>query len=853
MKELSPQMNITVQYHTYEQTDCVRLVWDGCSCGRRDNTNTLNMEMQEEDVWKACFQPSFSNGRNLDFHFEVWRGDDMIDYEPFLCHHYNMSGCRERVCIRSCFIPRTTNNNYRYSSAFRQCIHEFQNAEENRSSGSVSLVVQDFLCPDGCRLLMTGDAPELGEWNVDKALPVSRIGSYTYAVSLGGNQADGRWEYKFVLRKKNSSEVIWEEGENRVFQKGNGSTPDSPCLMELSPLRLPCEDDRGAGMVVPVFSLRSRESWGVGDFGDLQKMIDWASSVGMHVLQVLPVNDTTRTGSWEDSYPYKGISIFALHPMFVDLNALGGLRDREAQEAAETERKRLERMPQMDYEAVNRLKLRYVRAYFQEHEGEIACEYKKNPVKVSDDIGQMTLGMFWKKFRFWLFPYCCYRVLMDEYGTADFRLWQNHSQYDETALTETFKDKRLAREFLFHVWLQYVLATQLASARSEARKKGVVLKGDMPIGVSRDSATAWFFPQYFHFDGQTGAPPDFFSALGQNWGFPTYDWDKILADNGDWWRLRLQNMANYFDAFRIDHVLGFFRIWQIPYGTSDGRLGHFLPDLPMTEDEIRRNGFWKPMDECVSSEGGEPWNVLFVRDKKVPSLYHPAVSGHSTFQYQQLSESDKRAFDHIHDNYFNHRHNDFWAKEGMRRLPCVVNSSSMLVCAEDLGMIPDCVPGILAHFCILSLEVQSMPKRPEGQFSWLPNNPFCSVDTVTTHDMEPLRLWWKNNPGAAQCYFEQRMGGRGAAPKELSTDMAEDILRQHLQSPSLLCVIALQDWLAVDEDLRNPDIEEELVNNPANPRHYWRYRMHLPVERLMEDEDFNNHIRTLVAERKKCL
>ena len=307
-------------------------------------------------------------------------------------------------------------------------------------------------------------------------------------------------------------------------------------------------------------------------------------------------------------------------------------------------------------------------------------------------------------------------------------------------------------------------------------------------------------------------------------------------------------MAHFFDAFRIDHILGFFRIWQIPYGTSDGRLGHFLPDLPMTEAEIQNYGFSTPLDAVCHPQDGEDWNVLFIRDEKNPNLFHPAISGHSTQHYSQLSYQDKQAFDRIHDDFFNRRHNSFWAEEGMKRLPCAVYASPMLVCAEDLGMVPDCVHGIMQHFGILSLEVQSMPKRHgEGPFSWLPNNPINSVDTITTHDMEPLRLWWTTNRTAAQQYFEQRMGGYGPAPETLSPEMAERIVFDHLKSPSLLCIIALQDWLAIDSQLRHPHPEEEVINRPACPRHYWRYRMHIYIEDLMQQDEYNNHIRQLIA------
>ena len=813
---------VTLNYHTFEEVDRIKMLWH-FQKGSSEKYGCSWLVKRENDTWRGeCDFPVQDKALSA-FYFEVWRGEEMIDTEPCYCHFAGISNC-VGADIACRWITNRDENNYRYTSAFICCIYSPAPVMVYKTKQpQVCFIVQDFVCPKGYELYLVGNEPCLGAWDVSKAVRMNRAGFYSYYADCPAMAYP--LQYKYVLKEEATGNVIWEEGANRYLAAQPCCSSGMLPVVEDTALALPQYTDKLAGIVVPVFSLRSKKSWGVGDFGDLRKMIIWAHSVGLNVLQVLPVNDTTRSGGWEESYPYNSISIFALHPMYADLNVLGSLKDKRAQRRFEVRRKELNNLLQVDYEAVNKLKNDFLQTYYEEH---------KNEIKVD-----MTFYEGLMK------PYIYFRVLQDVYRTADFRTWPVHGRYDETVLDLWMKQEGHEDKVRYYAWVQQLLVDQLESVHDFARKSQVILKGDMPIGVSRDSATAWYYPQYFHFDGQAGAPPDFFSEKGQNWGFPTYNWKNILNDDGIWWRQRLQFMSRFFDAYRIDHVLGFFRIWQIPYGTSDGRLGYFLPDLPMTEDEIRNYGFMESMQVCVTADNEEPWNVLFIPDKVEPGLFHPAVSGQSTTHYKQLTDADRYAYDRIHNDYFYCRHNDFWAREGLKRLPCAVYSTRMLVCAEDLGMVPDCVHGILERFRILSLEVEGMPKRNEGRFSWVPNNPYRSVDTITTHDMEPLRLWWSRHHEDAQSYYEQRMDGHGEAPKDLSPLMVQDIIRRHMDSPSLLCIVALQDWLAMDAALRNPDMAIEQINDPANPHHYWRYRMHLDIEELQAADAFCHMVEEL--------
>ena len=185
----------------------------------------------------------------------------------------------------------------------------------------------------------------------------------------------------------------------------------------------------------------------------------------------------------------------------------------------------------------------------------------------------------------------------------------------------------------------------------------------------------------------------------------------------------------------------------------------------------------------------------------------------------------------------------------MKKLPRLTRATRMLVCAEDLGMVPDCVPWVMNELRILSLEIQSMPKDSKYRFGRLSHNPYRSVCTISTHDMPTLRQWWDEDYERTQDYYgASTLHRSGEAPHPLPGWLAKDIVSRHLTSPSMLCLLSLQDWLSIDEKLRLPDANAERINIPANPRHYWRYRMHLTIEQLMAADELNNEISTLIIQ-----
>ena len=183
----------------------------------------------------------------------------------------------------------------------------------------------------------------------------------------------------------------------------------------------------------------------------------------------------------------------------------------------------------------------------------------------------------------------------------------------------------------------------------------------------------------------------------------------------------------------------------------------------------------------------------------------------------------------------------------MKKLPRLTQATRMLCCAEDLGMVPDCVAWVMHDLRILSLEIQSMPKDPSLRFGKLKRNPYRSVDTISTHDMATLRQWWDEDWDQTQAYYGMMLHREGPAPHPLPGWLAKDIVSRHLTSPSMLCLISLQDWMSIDEELRLPEADAERINIPANPRHYWRYRMHISIEQLMASNVFNNTVTELIV------
>ena len=710
-----------------------------------------------------------------------------------------------------------------YSDAYRTTQHALRGEEVEAARvplfrRTVLFRVSAPQLQKGQAVAVCGSHPAIGSWNTSRYQLMHYVGNGEWVLSVDALGWLMPIEYKYVVVDTATHALVaWEEGDNRVI---SDELADGQVLVLYGePLRL-CESSwRLAGVSVPVFALRG------------------------------------------EPCPYNIVSFFALHPHYVDLEAAGTLRSKAKMTQYMRRRQELNALHYSDYEAVDRVKSKYLRELFDE-QGKTVLATKE-------------CKAFCEANADWIADYAEYR--------------------DEALDYVSF--------------VQYLLHQQLRDAAEYAREKGVVLKGDLPIGVNSDSVETRKHPELFHLDAQAGSPPDAFSQHGHNWGFPTYDWNENLLRI---LRHRLNYLSQYFDALRIDHILGYFRIWEIPAEAVDGVMGHFSPALPLTVDEIeyfgltfRKELFTKPFindrivdrlfgihaayvrdnflvrkaynlydlaDQCATQrriatlfadrrDENSLWirdglmrlasNVLFLEDSHQQEMYHPRIGATQEPVFEALSDTERDAYLRLYNNYFYQRHSFFWGQQALHRLPAMMGDSRMLFCAEDLGMLPDCVEPVLDQLRILTLEIQQMPKQQGFEYAHLEANPIRSVCTIATHDMTPLRLWWQQQPERRQRYYVTMLQKEGRAPEQLPAHLAEEIIARHLYCPSMLCILQLQDWLAMDSELRSKHPDEERVNTPSDAYNRWQYRMHLTIEELLQATKFNNKLRTMIQRSRR--
>lgn len=863
--------------------------------GNWDTGRACPMQYTGDGNWELTLElPQKST--HMEYRYFMSSNDQLIFEEWQKNHLVNLDETRQTYLLFDYWQNRPQNMAF-YSSAFTKSFFAHPCDKFERVVKSEKKILFKIMAPHVERdqsLAITGNQDELGNWDSAKATILSCEKFPLWSIEIDASQLSFPIEYKFlVINNEDKSVARWEDGDNRVV--------NIPLLKEnemgiVSGLRFRenAPDWKCGGLVVPVFSLKSEQSFGIGDFYDLKLMIDWAKATGQKVIQILPINDTTMTHTWLDSYPYNAISIYALHPLYLSLQKMGTLKDNERAEFYRREQSELNKNVELVYEKTDHIKWNFFNEIF-EQEGE-------------KDMATDEYRLFFEQNQEWLIPYAAYSYLRDQNQNPNFTQWGKYAGYDrQSILSLSDKSNPDYKKVLLYYYIQFHLHQQLSEVRNYAYANGVVLKGDIPIGISKVSVEAWAEPNYFNMDSQAGAPPDDFSVVGQNWGFPTYNWEEMEKDNYAWWKKRFRKMSDYFDAYRIDHILGFFRIWNIPNHSVQGLYAWFDPALPLSVHEIEYAGlhfdqarFTTPhinenfLNELFGDDTAETCSifldrssshhfalkekfdtqqkikayfankydpasvkirdglysianeVLFIRDPKDSNKFHPRISASSSYMYRELSNSERYAFDYLYWNYFYHRHNEFWKEQGYKHLIPLISSTDMLVCGEDLGMIPQSVPEVMHKLQILSLEIERMPKEMNIEFANLHNLPYLSVCTSSTHDMSTIRGWWKEDREKTQRYYNQVLHREGPAPEECSGELCEQILMNHLNAPSMLTIIPLQDWLSVDEKVRRADCDAERINIPANPNHYWRYRMHLSIEDLLRETDLNEKLKSIM-------
>lgn len=742
------------------------------------------------------------------------------------------------------------------------------------------------------RVVLLGNVSALGNWEYLRAVPMNQtdFGVWEVALELPKDQYI---QYKYGLMDVPSGHVFdLENGDNRWALPNADKN-----LLHIKADHFfkfkSFEMYHAAGVAVPVFALRSENGFGVGEFADLKELADWAKETKLGILQILPINDTTANYTWTDSYPYAAISVYALHPQYLSVDHLEYPLSKKLQQEYDAKKKELNALHLIDYEQVIINKWKFIEAVFQDHKESI--------------LKDRNFKKFLKDNEEWLLPYAAFCVQRDKYKTPNFLDWKTHKKYIAGKVAAFFSVKSKEYEAaMLHAWVQYQLHLQLKDAIDYTHSLGISVKGDLPIGIYRFSVEAWTEPELFGMDFQAGAPPDQFTDLGQNWEFPTYNWEAMKADGYQWWKNRFKALEQYFDAMRIDHILGFFRIWRMPISATQGILGYFYPAVPVTYEEFQGrnipfdyNRYCRPYinDQILWDYFGEerdhihnefmlnhfdghysfkeefstqrklkdhfaknphPWaedklislcaNVLFLEEERDGGkVFHPRFNLSKTDSYKYLPDWEKRALDELYVDYFFRRQDGLWYQSAMEKLPVILNATEMLICGEDLGLVPDCVPQVMDRLAITALKVQRMPS--ENILWYDPKNAgYLNVVTASSHDSSTLRQWWQEDRNFTQKYFNAQLGQYGSAPWDLHPVLSEIIMKQHLYNNSMLAIFPIQEFFATDYHLMNQNQDDERINIPAIFPHYWRYRMHLNLADLKNDTNFNSKIASWIED-----
>jgi 4-alpha-glucanotransferase len=741
---------------------------------------------------------------------------------------------------------------------------------------------------------LLGASDSFGHWNKEEAVLLNKEDDWWVAyLDLSNDTSPISYKYA-VYNTKEKEVVLYETGDNRLLYKDSLAAHIN--IIHDGFVHLPNDTWKGAGIAIPVFSLRSKKSFGVGEFTDISLLVDWAKETGLKLIQLLPINDTIATNTWMDSYPYAAISAFALHPIYINLEAVAGKKYKDKISSLKRKQQKLNELSEVDYEEVVRFKLAMLKELYEM----MGAECLESPDYIE----------FFEQNKHWLQPYSAFCYFRDKYGSSHFEEWKTNQVYNKEEIDKLLVSRSgVQKEICFYYFVQYHLHQQLKEAADYAHKKGIVLKGDIPIGIYRYGCDAWLSPELYKIEEQAGAPPDDFTPIGQNWGFPTYNWKRMQKDGFGWWKQRFEQMSRYFDAFRIDHILGFFRIWSIPSHAVQGVMGHFSPCIPVHYVEFGENGIWfdeqrycKPFinDEIVqqifpekadavkhdflqaNKVGGYDLKPAFDTQRKAEAYFAPLedsmenqqlraglydlisnviffkqegskgqefhfrIAMENTLSFKYLIPHIQEKLKALYINYFYRRQDDFWKKEALQKLPFLKDATNMLICGEDLGMVPHCVPEVMTQLGILSLEIQRMPKDPQKEFFHPNDAPYLSVITPSTHDMSTVRGWWEENRERTQRFYNYILGQWGDAPYFCESWINRAVVLQHLYSPAMWSIFQLQDILGMSETLRRENPHVERINDPANPKNYWRYRMHISLEHLIRQHEFNKEFRGYV-------
>lgn len=566
------------------------------------------------------------------------------------------------------------------------------------------------------------------------------------------------------------------------------------------------------GIVVPISALYTKDCPSCGDFLALKDLADFCEKAGFSIVQLLPVNDTGTQSS-----PYSGLSAFALHPLFIRINALPEFAAAmKGNKAFATAYKAFEKefgyKKRFDYDAVLGEKTKLLHLLFNYIE-------KKNS---KDEAEANKLNKELAKFvrsNQWIIPYAVFKNIKDENMQASWKSWDESIQklsYDQIKLKWQNKAKKSSHDFF--VWCQLRASEQFKEGAESLRAKKIILKGDIPILMNEDSVDCWTYPEFFRQELRAGSPPDGGNPMGQNWGFPTYDWDRLEADEFTWWKDRIKTSAQYYDAFRIDHILGFFRIWASKENETTAYLGHTIPYADFTRKTLNELGFDDDRIKWISEPHiptGTIENITWNHDEATAVLEKVCdrVKTEELWTFKKEIDGDKEiyAMNFFEDEGKNNavknalaekwrdrsliqikkdrfikvyafenstawktlsgeeqeklrklfeeievKENKLWEKQATTTLSAIVHASDMIPCAEDLGVNLPVMPEVLKKLDILSLKVIRWTRqweKPGQPYIPFTDYPELSVATTSVHDSSTLRQWWNQEKDSVWAFI----------------------------------------------------------------------------------------------------
>lgn len=862
----------------------------------------IAMQYYNDAFWmvECTFQRKNFKEDIIYYEYSIENKFDLKRKEAFSDKYFNINQINKTLTIVDYWNGNELLENIFYTKPFT---HFFNHKTEalipckQNNTYSHTFKVKAPLLPKNATICLIGNCLELGIWSTKEPLllTITEDKNY-YAININITTNYKCIEYKYgVYDVANSTFINYELGNNRSMDDSPQYT--APLILHDGFIQIPFTNWRAAGVNVPVFSLRSENSFGIGEFLDIKLLATWAAKTSIKIIQLLPINDTTESFTDLDSYPYSIISAFALHPIYINIQALFDRKNTECIEDYLDKKEKLNKLECVDYSNVLNLKWKYLRIIYNE--------------KSTTTFNSKDYKAFFKKNEFWLKPYAVFCFLRTKYGTSNFREWQNYGIYNEDEIGALFSEaNEQINEIEIHYFVQYYLHKQLTNAVNFAHKLNIALKGDIPIGVNKHSVEVWQNPLFFNVNVQAGAPPDNFSKKGQNWGFPTYNWNKMQENNFLWWKLRLTQMETYFDAYRLDHILGFCRIWTIPNHAVEGIMGFFVPAHTLHINHFSENGIFfnyhrytepfitNEVLEILFEEGKEyvvknflckdelsdnyslkksystqklveeyfnkqPQNefnlklknglfnlisnvILFEVEGSNKNAFHFRFNMFETTSFKHLSSIIQQQLTKLYNNYFFVNQNELWVHEALRKMPEIKASTKMLACGEDLGLVPDFIPELMSQNGILSLEIQRMSKRYGVEFSHPNIAKYNSVVMPSTHDMSTIRSWWKENSKLSTDFFNNILNKKGDAPIDCSSEINKEIIVQHVYSPAILSIFLLQDLLGMDENIRRENADAERINIPSNALHIWNYRMHITLENLLQQKHFNSNLKKII-------